>query len=253
MLNRKSLAIASLCLGLVAPVSAAMAEVIGVVGDVAHHPGRIPVGGVQSALASEDEVSPGDLIVTERGGAARLHMADASVITVGPLSHVMLERYAFDPHTNTGDVVTRVEAGGMRFVSGDLSDQSYAIATPVALIGARDSDVTVLVNPETGATRVIVLIGEIVVRPAECDRDIRVRAGRMVDIPPAANCGFDELQAAPLPQWARIIILPVIDTTVEIADNVHGNDRDDGDDPGEPGGSPGVGGGRGGAAIGGGV
>ncbi|MCB9947018.1 MAG: FecR domain-containing protein [Rhodospirillaceae bacterium] len=238
MLHRSNVAILSLCLGLAAPIPAAMANAIGVVAQVATHSERTPASGAEVALAPEDEIFPDDLIVTDGRGAARLDMADDTVITVGPASQVSLDRFLYDPATNSGDVVTRISAGGMRFISGDLPSESYSIATPVAVIGLRGTDVTVLVNPETLVTRVIVLVGEVAVRPTGCDYDIPVRAGRMVDIAPIAACGQQEQPAVPLPQWARGRLFPIEDTVVVI-NEILSDDTGDGNPGGNPGGTPG--------------
>lgn len=235
MLHRFHVALASLCLVVLGPTSAALASAIGIAEEVVTQSYRTPVGGVEDGLAKEDPVFADDLIATDRSGAARLAMADQTVITVGPGSRVSLDRFLYDPATNTGEVATRVAVGGLRFVSGHLPHGSYSVLTPTAVIGLRGTDITVQINAVTGVTRVIVLVGEVGIRPTGCLSDIVVPAGRMVDIPPFNGCGAEPEIAAPLPQWARGRLFQ--DTRLQVGFDIRGND------PGEGTGGDGSGGG----------
>lgn len=226
-----------LVLALLAPLAAAQAQPIGVAAQVATESYRTPAGGVQDGLAREDPVFRQDLIATDPSGAARLSMADDTVITVGPGSQVVLDEFLYNPGANSGDVATRITVGGMRFISGQLPSDSYVIRTPVAVIGLRGTDVTVLVTPGSGATRLIVLVGEAWIQPRNCQAVTYVPAGRMLDILTTA-CGGQEGAAAPLPGWARGRAFATTSGDVVNHDTVT-NDGDDGNPGGATGGGSG--------------
>ncbi len=192
----------SLCVGAILPSTFASAQPIGATSQVQTQSFRTPAGGARVNLGEDDAVFTLDQIATDSGGAARLDMIDDTVITVGPQSEVVLDQFLFDPSSGNGDVVSRISVGGMRFISGQMPSDAYIIETPTAVIGLRGTDVTVLVAALTGATRLIVLIGEAWIRPRDVDTVTQVPVGRMAMVP-TANSTPQISGAPPLPGWAR--------------------------------------------------
>ena len=205
MHNRLAAFALALCIGAVLPSAVAVAQPIGAASQVQTQSFRTPAGGARVGLDQQDAVFTLDQIATDPGGAAQLSMIDDTVITVGPQSEVVLDQFLFDPASGNGDVVSRVSVGGLRFISGQMPSDAYAIETPVAVIGLRGTDVTVLVEAVTGATRLIVLIGEAWIRPLGLETVTRVPVGRMVDVA-SANAVPQISPAAPLPGWARGVL-----------------------------------------------
>ena len=219
----------SLCIGIVLPSALASAQPIGAASQVQTQSFRTPAGGGRVDLDQQDAVFTLDQIATDPGGAARLDMIDDTVITVGPQSEVVLDQFLFDPASGNGDVVSRISVGGLRFISGQMPSDAYIIETPVAVIGLRGTDVTVLVAAITGATRLIVLIGDAWIRPLGLETVTQVPVGRMVDVA-SANAVPQISPAAPLPGWARGVLFEGDDPDFPGADpNSNGADN-----PGNP-------------------
>lgn len=192
----------SVCLFAGLPAADALAQPAGTCSSAQTQSYRTPSGGGRTALDRNDSVFMLDQIATDRSGAARLDMMDDTVITVGPQSDIVLDRFLFDPASADGDLVSSIAVGGLRFISGRMPSDSYLIQTPVATVGLRGTDITVTVAPVTGATRLIVLVGEAWIRPRGLETATQVSVGRMADVA-SANAPPQVLPAAPLPGWAR--------------------------------------------------
>ncbi len=184
------------------PAADAVAQPAGICSSVQTQSYRTPSGGVRTSLAREDTVFMLDQIATDRSGAARLNMMDNTVITLGPQTDIVLDQFLYDPGSGVGDLVSSIAVGGLRFISGQMSSDSYLIQTPVATVGLRGTDVTVTVAPVTGATRLIVLVGEAWIRPRGLEAATQVTVGRMADVV-SASAPPQIRPAAPIPGWAR--------------------------------------------------
>ncbi len=56
----------------------------------------------------------------------------------------MIDKFVYDPATGTGEMVTTLAKGALRFVGGQLSHQGAAtVKTPVATIGIRGGTATI--------------------------------------------------------------------------------------------------------------
>ena len=77
-------------------------------------------------------------IVSTNGGGGQVLFLDQTSLTIAPNSEVVLDRYVYDPATDTGEMAVTVLRGAMRFVGGRISKTSPAtINTPSATIGIR--------------------------------------------------------------------------------------------------------------------
>ncbi len=77
-------------------------------------------------------------IVSTNGGGGQVLFLDQTSLTIAPNSEVVLDRYVYDPATDSGEMTVTVLKGAMRFVGGRISKTAPAtIRTPTATIGIR--------------------------------------------------------------------------------------------------------------------
>ena len=86
----------------------------------------------------KEKLVQNERIVSTGGGGGQVLFLDQTSLTIAPNSEVMLDRYVYDPDTDSGEMAVTVLRGAMRFVGGRISKTSPAvIKTPTATIGIR--------------------------------------------------------------------------------------------------------------------
>jgi ferric-dicitrate binding protein FerR (iron transport regulator) len=134
---RKGLsAVASSLLVTVAAVPASADDKIGVAAAVLPDVSGV-LAGATRALAAGSEVFSDEMIRTGQSGTAQLLFLDETTLSIGPRSEVTLDRFVYDPGSQTGEMVVRATGGVLRFISGTQSAGAYRVETPVATIGFR--------------------------------------------------------------------------------------------------------------------
>jgi hypothetical protein len=89
-----------------------------------------------------------DVLRTGADGSVGITMRDNSLLSAGPNSVLVLERFEFDPTTHQGRFDSRLERGTLAVVSGRLarqSPESMTVRTPSAVLGVRGTDFVVSV------------------------------------------------------------------------------------------------------------
>lgn len=130
------------------------------------------VAAVNSEVIGEPpQVDPRDLILGDRLvlnervesspiGTGQFLFLDQSALTVAPNSNIVLDRYVYDPATQTGEFALSMTRGVLRFVGGRISKTTDAvITTPTATIGIRGG-ISIIIVEEDGTTRVMHIAGE---------------------------------------------------------------------------------------------
>lgn len=90
-----------------------------------------------------------DTIRTGDDGSVGITMDDDSLLSAGPNTVLVLDRYAFDPTTNQGRLSTTVNKGTLAVISGRIAKQSpdaMTVRTPTAVLGVRGTTFAVVVN-----------------------------------------------------------------------------------------------------------
>ncbi len=115
--------------------------------------GTPPGGGVQ-VLRIGARVLHNERIQTSASGTVQLLFIDKTTLSVGPSSTLVIDKFVYDPATGTGQMVTTLTRGALRFVGGQLSHLGAAtVNTPVATIGIRGGTATIAHGQ--GGTRLI--------------------------------------------------------------------------------------------------
>lgn len=141
MLKRSLLATAML----VWTVSAVAAQPAGVV-KIAKGEVAIERASGKRAAAPGVAVEAGDRIVTGRDGSVGITLRDNTLLSAGPNSTVVLDKFAFDSTTHAGTIDASVKRGTLSVVSGKIAKQSpetVKFRTPTAILGVRGTSFVV--------------------------------------------------------------------------------------------------------------
>jgi hypothetical protein len=99
--------------------------------------------GQRHALNVGFPVEAGDRISTGPGGYAGITLRDDTLLTMGPNSSFVLDKFQFDPKTDSGNYLVSMFRGVFMVVSGLIarqSPESVEFRTPTATIGIRGTE-----------------------------------------------------------------------------------------------------------------
>lgn len=122
--------------------SGALADKIGVAAAVKNDVQAI-LAGPPKALATGNDVFTNERIRTGEASTAQLMFLDATNVSIGPRSEIVLDRFVYNPNRGVGNVVLTTGRGAFRFVTGSQNPTQYTIKTPVATIGVRGTIVEI--------------------------------------------------------------------------------------------------------------
>ncbi len=159
MLRQLSLILSITLFSVCSVFAGQMARVVFVTGDVLlehkQHKQQPVVG---------DIVQEGDLLTTKDGAHLHLATVDNGFISLRPASQLQISSYQYDAnHPENTQIKLDLHYGVMRAVSGtgaQAAKQNYRLNTPLAAIGIRGTDYSVIAN--TDFTRATVITGGIV-------------------------------------------------------------------------------------------
>lgn len=95
------------------------------------------------------EVEAKDRLRTGKDGSVGLTTTDNSLISLGPNSQLVIERYAFNQQTQDGNIAVRFLKGSFAVISGLLAKAQPAktqFNTPTATIGIRGTEFVVKID-----------------------------------------------------------------------------------------------------------
>ena len=90
-----------------------------------------------------------DTVVTGSDGSVGITFTDNTLLSAGPNSVLMLERYTFNSTTHDGKFHARLNRGSLAIVSGKIAKQApdaMVIKTPSSLLGVRGTEFLVKVE-----------------------------------------------------------------------------------------------------------
>ena len=119
-----------------------------------------PPGQPTRTLQPKLDVFMNERIQTDDGGVTQILFVDGTNLTVGPHSDLIIDRFAYNPETSTGELVGRLTRGVLRFVGGQVSKRgTVELSTPVAVIGVRGG-IAVVEHDTTDETSAFFLFGD---------------------------------------------------------------------------------------------
>ena len=90
-----------------------------------------------------------DTVKTGSNGSVGITFQDNSLLSAGPNSELVIERFVFDSTTHKGEFDTMLKKGTLAVVSGQIVKQSpeaMRVKTPAAIMGVRGTEFVVKVD-----------------------------------------------------------------------------------------------------------
>ena len=90
-----------------------------------------------------------DTVKTGADGSVGITFQDNSLLSAGPNSELVIERFVFDSTTHKGEFDTALKKGTLAVVSGKIVKQSpeaMRVKTPAAIMGVRGTEFVVKVD-----------------------------------------------------------------------------------------------------------
>lgn len=128
--------------GLAASLPAVSAEDAGVV-KIAKGSVTIERGNDKIAASPGARVETSDRIATGADGSVGIILRDNTLLSAGPNSTLVLERFAFDSTTHAGTIDASLKRGTLSVVSGKIAKQApgaVQFRTPNAILGVRGTE-----------------------------------------------------------------------------------------------------------------
>lgn len=95
-------------------------------------------GKASRVLFVGSDIFRNEVIRTDEKGLTHLLFLDKSSLTIGPNSLVTIDRYVYNPKTDSGELAITATRGILRFVGGSLSKKKpVTIKTPLGTLGIR--------------------------------------------------------------------------------------------------------------------
>ncbi len=130
--------------------------------------GKIVGPAGERSIARGQRVHAGDRIETADGGHVHIRFVDGGLVSVRPLSRLLIEQYRNAKGAELAAIKFSLEEGVIRSVTGQWGEANrdrFRLNTPIAAIGVKGTDFVVKVQPD--ATLASVVSGAIVMAPLE--------------------------------------------------------------------------------------
>ncbi|MBF0474178.1 MAG: FecR domain-containing protein [Nitrospirae bacterium] len=102
---------------------------------------------IQAKVGSN--IYPNDTIITEADSSIGIIFQDDTLLSLGPNSKIIVDRFVFDPNNKNYSFVTKMSKGTAVFVNGNigrLSPKSVKFETPLATLGLRGTKFAIKVD-----------------------------------------------------------------------------------------------------------
>ncbi|MGD9742776.1 MAG: FecR domain-containing protein [Dongiaceae bacterium] len=148
----------------------------------------LPPGGEERDLLFNNDVFAEERVSTDGSATTSLQFLDNTRLKVGSNSTLVLDRFVYDPDTETGELAITFGKGIFRFVTGEINKNGIRLNTPTASMTVRGTDVIIEVKPDD-TTLISVIEGTVDVVP--CGGEPRAPGtGQSVIVP--ASCTSTE-------------------------------------------------------------
>ena len=123
-----------------------------VIGDVFNQKGeKLNVG---------DSIYFGDTISANDGAKSQLLFIDQTVMTIGSETKLTINEFIYDPIENSGKLLTTINAGSVKILTGKISEKNPAnleVKTPAGNIGTRGTEFKASVDPLTTQSKILLV------------------------------------------------------------------------------------------------
>lgn len=156
------------------------------------------------------DVFANEIVRTGVKSAARLVFQDRTVLEIGAVSEVRLDRFVYDPNPAKSQVVLSVTNGVVRFATGLLPSSAYVIHTPSATLAVRGTVFTIDVAPN-GTSCIFGESGTVIV--TGYNKKVEVKAGESSCVPVGGNPTLPTAELS-LPEAALQMIALLSEATI---------------------------------------
>jgi FecR protein len=151
------------------------------------------------------------------GPEARLQITfnDGTVLTLGELAEVVVDRYVYNPSTSTGALALNSARGALRFVTGNIghmSNKEVTVKTPQAALAVRGTDFWAGFVPHEGTYGVLLLEGKVDVSNSSGASTIS-DPNYGVDFVPCLKCDKGFVSPSEAYEWSEAKINEALSTT----------------------------------------
>jgi hypothetical protein len=104
---------------------------------------------VKSPAKAGDLLEKADTLITGADGRVGLTFIDNSRFSLGPNSQIALEKFTFNPTTQEGEFLTKIERGTMAVISGHIArsaQDAMKVQTRTTILGVRGTSFLVQVK-----------------------------------------------------------------------------------------------------------
>ena len=146
----------------------AFGDIVGTVTTVIGEGRIVSDTGRESVVLRGTPVRSGDRVETAIGGHVHIRFVDGGLVSVRPLSRLLIEAYRNNKDTDLAAIKFRLEEGVMRSITGQWGEahrDRFRLNTPVAAIGIKGTDF--VVKADQANTFASVISGAIVMAPLE--------------------------------------------------------------------------------------
>ncbi|KAA0910713.1 FecR domain-containing protein [Pusillimonas sp. ANT_WB101] len=164
-------------------------------------------------LAKDDGIENGSRIETAANGRVQMRFTDGGLVSLMPDSTFSVDDYAYQEGADDGSLVFGLLRGGLRTMTGAIGKtrhEGYQLNTPVATLGIRGTQFTVVLNPPD-TLRVHVGEGKVVITNAS--GTLEVPAGRNAVVTLGSAPEFTEqgpMYRATAPMGDRLVATGVV-------------------------------------------
>ena len=128
-----------------------------------------PPGETERRLLFNNDIYAEETVATDAQATTSLQFLDLTRLKVGTNSTVVLDRFVYDPETQTGEIAITFGKGIFRFVTGEIKNkEAIVLKTPTATMSVRGTDATIDVR-EDNTTLVYVHEGAVPITPCGGD------------------------------------------------------------------------------------
>ena len=186
--------------GMLFAATAALAETQ--IGHVVQRDFNGATGVRQSTTASDDlvytrEVYAGERVSTPPGGSTIMRFRDQTQLQIGANSTVVLDRFVYDPGTQTDSGTINLAKGLFRYIGGQANDAGgVKISTPTTTLTIRGTKFLVWVKDD-GTTTVGVLEGAVDVKPCGNGDIAHAKAGQAFQV--TSSCDTSPVPTSSIP------------------------------------------------------
>jgi hypothetical protein len=164
---------------LLLPIAASAQTRIGVTSQTDGDPLGRPPAQAERILRVGIDIQANETVTTKADDRAHLVFLDGTALTVSPNARLVIDKFVYDPQTQTGDLALTASAGVFRLVGGKISKVSpIVIKTPSATMGVRGGIGMFTVTP--GQTTADFLYGKSMTVQASGQTQIATRPSTMI-------------------------------------------------------------------------